>query len=89
MILESCTTNLSEMKTETPIKNFKATIRLPHEDTDNKVRFFVHGVSDEIISKENSAAYFLFVEDVPSNAFIEARVLFQRSLFLCPKISGT
>jgi uncharacterized membrane protein len=63
---------------ETPIKNFKATIRLPHEDTDNKVRFFVHGVSDEIISKENSAAYFLFVEDVPSNAFIEARVLFPK-----------
>lgn len=63
---------------ETPIGTFKVNIKLPQSDNNNIVKVFAHGPLNGEINKENNNIYSLYVEDVPSNTFIEGRVLFPR-----------
>ena len=63
---------------ETPIGSFVVNIKLPEVDTDNMVKVFAHGPLNGEIRKKNETTYSLYVEDVPSDTFIEGRVLFPR-----------
>jgi uncharacterized membrane protein len=63
---------------ETPIKNFLVNIHLPQADTENVVEVFAHGPLNGEIGKSSDTSYFLQVSNVPSNTFVEGRVLFPR-----------
>jgi uncharacterized membrane protein len=65
---------------ETPIGSFNVNIKLPHSDNNNKVKVFAHGPLNGEINKENNNTYSLYVDNVPSDTFIEGRVLFPREL---------
>lgn len=60
---------------ETPIDYFSATIALPKLEKD-KVKIFAHGSLNGIINFVGDNLIKLEVDNVPSNTFIEARVLF-------------
>lgn len=63
---------------ETPIENFLVNIHLPQADRENIVEVFAHGPLNGEIGKSSDSSYFLQVSDVPSNTFVEGRVLFPR-----------
>lgn len=65
---------------ETPIERFTVNIKLPQTITDNQIKIFAHGPQNGRIGKGKNNTYFLNVEDVPSNTFIEGRILFPKDL---------
>jgi len=59
---------------QTPIENFTVNITLPKSITDNS-KIFAHGpLNGEIDNSQDT--FFLRVKDVPTETFVEARVLF-------------
>jgi uncharacterized membrane protein len=63
---------------ETPIGSFIVSIKLPQSDTNNKIKVFAHGPLNGQINKENNTTYSLYIDNVPSNTFVEGRMLFPR-----------
>lgn len=63
---------------KTSIGSFTVKLHLPEQDTDNKVRVFAHGPSSGKITKISSDLYQMQVINVPSNIFIEGRILFPK-----------
>lgn len=62
---------------ETPIGYFSASILLPDMDKEN-VKIFAHGPLNGTINFSENDLIVLEVENVPSNTFIEARVLYPK-----------
>lgn len=60
---------------ETPIRNFSVDIKLPQFDRDI-IKIFGHGPLNGVINFSNDNLIRLEVDNIPSNTFIEARVLY-------------
>jgi len=61
---------------ETSIDNFIVNISLPDGDDTDKIKVYAHGPKNGVIEQINPDLYRLKVENVSSNVFIEARILF-------------
>lgn len=64
---------------ETPIDLFKVNIKLPPHNNESKIKVYAHGPLHGKISKKNNT-YTLSVTDVPTDTFIEGRILFPTEL---------
>ena len=63
---------------KTSVGRFTIMLHLPQADTDNKVKVFAHGPSNGRIIRKSDTLYQMQVNTVPSNTFIEGRILFPR-----------
>ncbi len=63
---------------KTPIGKFIVNIQLPQKDERNQVKIFAHGPEDGKISIENNSLYILQAKDIPTETFIEGRILFPK-----------
>lgn len=63
---------------ETSIGNFTVNINLPQANSDNNIRFFVHGPAGGKTSKKSDTLYQLQLQNVSSGTFVEGRLLFPK-----------
>lgn len=64
----------------TPIGRLVIRIHLPQVTDDSRIKVFAHGPLNGTIEKESSTSYRLMVEHVPSETFVEGRILFPKEL---------
>jgi uncharacterized membrane protein len=62
----------------TPIGRLQVNIVFSQRVEGDNVKVFAHGPLNGVIRKESDSVYYLYVEDVPPNTFVEGRVVFPK-----------